>query len=63
MRANPGGQIAPSEVIGRDRLIQRLWEILERQSLVLSAQATDGQDLRDQENASRSSTGQISDLP
>jgi hypothetical protein len=37
MRANPGGQIDPSEIIGRDELIQRLWEILERQSLILSA--------------------------
>lgn len=38
MRANPGGQVAPDEVIGRDRLIQRLWDILDRQSLVLSAE-------------------------
>ncbi|MFB2837493.1 AAA family ATPase [Floridanema evergladense] len=38
MRANPGGEIAPSEVFGRDKLIQRLWRILERQSLVLSAE-------------------------
>ncbi|MFB2920102.1 MULTISPECIES: hypothetical protein [Aerosakkonema] len=38
MRANPGGQVAPEEVIGRDRLIQRLWDILDRQSLVLSAE-------------------------
>lgn len=38
MKANPGGYIAPDEVIGRDRLIARLWEILERQSLVLTAE-------------------------
>lgn len=38
MKANPGGQIPPSEVIGRDALIQSLWRILERQSLVLSAE-------------------------
>lgn len=38
MKANPGGQIDPSEVIGRDELIQRLWEILDRQSLILSAE-------------------------
>jgi hypothetical protein len=38
MRANPGGQLAPSEVIGRDALIARLWRILDRQSLVLSAE-------------------------
>lgn len=38
MKANPGGQIAPFEVIGREQLIQDLWKILERQSLVLSAE-------------------------
>lgn len=38
MKANPGGQVAPDEVIGRDKLISSLWEILERQSLVLSAE-------------------------
>lgn len=38
MKANPGGQIDPSEVIGRDELIKRLWEILDRQSLILSAE-------------------------
>src|SRR5438128_3793030 len=38
LKANPGGQIPPAEVIGRDALIQRLWRVLERQSLVLSAE-------------------------
>jgi len=38
MKANPGGEIAPEEVIGRDRLIQRLWETLESQSVVLVAE-------------------------
>lgn len=38
MKANPGGYIPPDEVIGRDRLIARLWQILERQSLVLTAE-------------------------
>lgn len=38
MKTNPGGQIPPSEVIGREELIRRLWHILERQSLVLSAE-------------------------
>lgn len=38
MRANPGGQLAPNEVFGRDELITRLWRILERQSIVLSAE-------------------------
>jgi AAA domain len=38
MKANPGGQLAPKEVVGRDSLIFSLWDILERQSLVLSAE-------------------------
>lgn len=38
MKANPGGQIPPSEVIGRDELVRRLWRILDRQSLVLTAE-------------------------
>ncbi|WP_414587283.1 hypothetical protein [Scytonema sp. PCC 10023] len=38
LRANPGGQISPDEVIGRDKLIQQFWEILERQSLMLNAE-------------------------
>lgn len=38
MKANPGGEIAPEEVIGRDRLIQRLWETLDSQSVVLVAE-------------------------
>jgi hypothetical protein len=38
MKANPGGEIAPAEVMGRDQLISDLWEILERQSVILSAE-------------------------
>lgn len=38
MRTNPGGQLAPRDVVGRDRLIEKLWHILERQSLVLTAE-------------------------
>jgi hypothetical protein len=38
MKTNPGGALAPSEVVGRDHLIERLWSILERQSLVLTAE-------------------------
>jgi hypothetical protein len=38
MKANPGGQIDPSEVIGRNSFIQRLWRVLERQSLILCAE-------------------------
>lgn len=38
MRANPGGQIPPSEVVGRDDFIARLWQTIEQQSLLLSAE-------------------------
>lgn len=38
MKTNPGGQISSAEVIGRNKLIQSLWRILERQSLVLIAE-------------------------
>ncbi len=38
MKANPGGQVAPSDVVGRDSLISNFWDIIERQSLVLSAE-------------------------
>jgi hypothetical protein len=38
MKANPGGQIDPREIVGRDKLVARLWDVLERQSLVLIAE-------------------------
>jgi hypothetical protein len=38
MKANPGGQIPPSEVMGRAALVKRLWRILDRQSVVLTAE-------------------------
>lgn len=38
MRANPGGEIDPKDVVGRDRLVQRLWETLKRQSVILVAE-------------------------
>lgn len=38
MKANPGGQIDIKSVIGRDRLIQLLWETLAVQSLVMTAE-------------------------
>lgn len=38
MRINPGGQLAPNEVVGRDRFIGDLWDTLEAQSVVLSAE-------------------------
>lgn len=36
--ANPGGILDPSEVIGRDVLIARLWRVLERRSIYLTAE-------------------------
>lgn len=38
MKANPGGQIDLKSVIGRDRLIQNIWEIVQQQSLVITAE-------------------------
>jgi len=38
MRTNPGGQIDPTEIIGRDKLVSHLWDVLLRQSLVLTAE-------------------------
>lgn len=38
MKANPGGQIDLTAVIGRDRLIEILWETVESQSLVITAE-------------------------
>lgn len=38
MKANPGGELLPSHVFGRDKLIQQLWRILDRQSVVLTAE-------------------------
>ena len=38
MRANPGGVLSPEEVIGRDKLIDQLWRVLETQSIVLTSE-------------------------
>jgi len=38
MKANPGGQIDIKAVIGRDSLIQILWETVEQQSLIITAE-------------------------
>ncbi len=35
-RANPGGQLAASEIIGRDELIARIWQILESKSIYIN---------------------------
>ena len=38
MKANPGGIVSPDDVVGRDRLIARVWNSLEQQSLVMVAE-------------------------
>jgi hypothetical protein len=38
MKSNPGGQIDSKSVVGRDRLIGSLWEAVEQQSLVITAE-------------------------
>lgn len=38
MKTNPGGRIAPENVIGRDELIRVLWEALEQQSVIMTAE-------------------------
>jgi len=38
MKANPGGQIDLDAVIGRDELIASLWETIENQSVVMTAE-------------------------
>lgn len=35
MKSNPGGLVAPKQVVGRDRLIGILWQTIEHQSVVL----------------------------
>ena len=37
-RTNPGGSLAPSEVVGRDALIADLWDKLERHSVMMTAE-------------------------
>lgn len=38
MRVNVGGQLAPEDVLGRDKLIATIWKALETQSVILSAE-------------------------
>lgn len=38
MKANPGGQLPPSEVLGRDALISQLWDALETRSILMTAE-------------------------
>lgn len=38
MKANPGGQIDSSEVIGRDVIIEQIWDTLDQQSIRMNAE-------------------------
>ena len=38
MHVNPGGIVVPSEVMGRDALIEQLWKRLQKQGLILSSE-------------------------
>jgi hypothetical protein len=38
MKANPGGQIDLAEVVGRDQLIERIWDTLDQQSIRMTAE-------------------------
>ena len=38
MQINPGGRLATKDVMGRDNEIDRYWQVLERQGLVISAE-------------------------
>lgn len=37
-QANPGGILAPEEVVGRDKLVGQLWKMLERRSIYITAE-------------------------
>ena len=37
-KANPGGQIAPEDVVGRDKLIEQIWDRLEQQCVLINAE-------------------------
>jgi len=38
LRINPGGALTPAEVVGRDAFVALIWEALERQSVLLTAE-------------------------
>jgi hypothetical protein len=37
-KANPGGMLAPDEVVGRDALVAQLWRVLEKRGLYITAE-------------------------
>ncbi|MBF0383513.1 MAG: hypothetical protein HQL69_21035 [Magnetococcales bacterium] len=38
MKINPGGRLAPKDVVGRDEEIKEYWDILDQQGLILAAE-------------------------
>lgn len=38
MKINPGGRLAPESIIGRDDEVRRFWQVLDRQSLILTGE-------------------------
>ncbi len=38
MKANPGGQVDVQDILGRDPLIATLWDVLEQQSIIMTAE-------------------------
>lgn len=38
MTTNPGGQLAPNEVVGRDEFIAQMWRILAKRSAIITAE-------------------------
>jgi hypothetical protein len=38
MKSNPGGKISPEEAVGREELIEHIWNILESQSIYMNAE-------------------------
>ena len=38
MKANPGGEIDPKDAVGRDRLVETIWDSLEQLSIIIVAE-------------------------
>ena len=38
VKANPGGSLDPKFIFGRDRLIEQIWNVLDRQCVLLNAE-------------------------
>jgi hypothetical protein len=36
MKPNPGGQLDPVDIVGRDPLVRRMWEVLEGRSIYMN---------------------------